>query len=368
MSVVRSILRNLFQIASGCHSIGCALGNNKSAQTYFNFESFLMNESGELKLSSVSACCPLNRSDADFSGLNDIKLKKKGTKDDQKNLKKALEVKFGKVRSREDQSDELGMRYQLQCQHGRSFHRYAILTRLHQSSCDSLRSSQDKLLYASPEILLGSQRVTPASDVWAVGALGLQLLLGKAMFAIGAGGRTDTLVNITKLAGTISETSNNFGKGKLMPFYKKYEQYIEKKNNKEADKNGGKKKKYKQDMGKGLRVMSKLKGQEYDQFFDFMDSLLKMDPEQRPSAAAALLHPFFSEDSHPNQCSAAARDWLEVRKCFGKGLTSKNDEDNKERGEKRKAENGTEDKGEDKKGRFDEGLSLDDGDDIYGGL
>ncbi|GMH79550.1 hypothetical protein TrST_g4568 [Triparma strigata] len=328
LSVVRSMMRNLFQIASGCHSIGCALGNNKSTQTYFNFETFLVNEAGELKLSSLSACCPMNRSDTDLSGLNDIKLKKKGTKDEQKNLKKALDAKFGK----------------------------------------------DKLLYASPEILLGSQRVTPASDVWAVGALGLQLLLGKATFNLGAGGRTDTLVNITKLAGTISETSNNFGKGKLMPFFKKYEQYMDKKNTKEAASNGGKKKKYKQDMGKGLKVMSKLQGQEYDQFFDFMDKLLKMDPEQRPSAVGALLHPFFKEDDHPEGCSKAAREWIDVRKFLGKrssGAGGAKDYEDQERGEKRKAEGALEEEGEEKKGRlvagFDEDL-IDNGDDIYGGL
>ena len=259
VSFVRSLFRDLLQIAKGCHSIGCVLGKSGNFKEYFGLDTFLMNEAGQVKLSSVSACSPWVRADRDQTGLRH----------------------WGALSSEEKKK---------------------IKTK---------KVGVDKMKYASPEILLGSQRITPASDVWAIGILILNLAAGKNHFVNEKEpGMSATLYEITKLAGTISETDKNFEKGKKMPKFKKYEEYIAKLQKKITAK-GGKKKKYKVAFGKGVGIILG-GGEEWAEFCDVMDQMMKMDPDVRPTATQILKHPFFSRIEEGKD----AKDWLDVRKCL----------------------------------------------------
>ena len=132
VSYVRSLLRDLLKIASGCHTIGCVLGKAGNFKEYFGLDTFLIDETGKTKLSSVSACSPWDRRDRDVTGL-----------------------RAWDALSSEERKKSKGRKI-----------------------------GADKLKYAAPEILLGSQRITPASDLWAIGALVLNLAAGKNLFVV----------------------------------------------------------------------------------------------------------------------------------------------------------------------------------------
>ena len=290
VSYVRCLFRGLLEIASGCHAIGCVLGKAGNFKEYFGLDTFLVDETGKVKLSSVSACSPWVRADRDVTGLRAW---------DKLNSEEKKKVKGRKI-------------------------------------------GADKLKYASPEILLGSQRITPASDLWAIGVLVLNLAAGKNLFVVNEKepSASATLYEISKvsratnvapsldyvtvvnpnflvfasqLAGTISETDKNFGKAKKMPKFKHYEEYMGKLQKKIVAK-GGKKKKYKTAFGKGVGMIlaGDQSGKQWSEFCGVLDDMMKMDPHARPTAAQMLQHPFFARSDEYQD----AKDWLDVRKCL----------------------------------------------------
>ncbi|XP_028795344.1 uncharacterized protein LOC114750873 [Neltuma alba] len=130
--------------------------------------------------------------------------------------------------------------------------------------------------YTAPEVLLDSYQHSPASDLWAVGCIFGEIVIGKPLFHLGKSNQ-DQLRTIFRLLGTPTEESWP-GISDLCPtltFYPKFEP---------------------------LNLSSKFPDLE-PEGIDILSKLLCLDPNNRISAEAALGHAFFNNDLWVTSCS-----------------------------------------------------------------
>ena len=130
-----------------------------------------------------------------------------------------------------------------------------------------------KDLYAAPEILLGSPKRTKESDVWSMGCLLAELLLGKPLFR--AKDRKSMLAAQYKIVGIPSKS--NFRTALKFP-----DVYLPEK-------------KYSRAVEKALATILKDDGSEYQKPIDLISRMLHLDPFQRCTAEEALSHDYMIE-------------------------------------------------------------------------
>eukprot|EP00884_Botryococcus_braunii_P017440 jgi/Botrbrau1/437/Bobra.110_2s0087.2 len=132
------------------------------------------------------------------------------------------------------------------------------------------------LWYRPPELLLGSERYGPEIDMWSVGCILAELLLGKPIFP--GKDETDQLDLIMKLLGSPNE-DNMPGCTKL-PHYKLLNHQYKK--------------------NKLREHFSKAPSNLVDEHaLDLLEKLLCLDPKKRTSALDAIGHSFFWADPQP---------------------------------------------------------------------
>eukprot|EP01068_Selenidium_serpulae_P015806 Selendium_serpulae@DN6244_c0_g3_i1.p1 len=126
--------------------------------------------------------------------------------------------------------------------------------------------------YRAPELMLGATEYTPAIDVWSIGCVLAELLLGKPLFA----GETsvDQLVKIIQVLGTPTREQMSA----LNPNYTDF--------------------KFPEVKARDWRKV--FGGSVPEEALDLIDKMLKYDPTQRVKPFEALLHPFFKELRDPN--------------------------------------------------------------------
>ncbi|KAI9225149.1 glycogen synthase kinase [Blastocladiella britannica] len=134
--------------------------------------------------------------------------------------------------------------------------------------------------YRAPELIFGATNYTTQIDVWSSGCVMAELMLGKPMFPGESG--VDQLVEIIKVLGTPEReqvkamnpnyTEHNFPPIRAHP----WAQIFNPKTPPEA--------------------------------LDFIDKLLRYEPQTRPSAWEALVHPFFDELRDPSTKLPSGKD------------------------------------------------------------
>jgi serine/threonine protein kinase len=168
-------------------------------------------------------------------------------------------------------------------------------------------STEDVEPFAAPELLLGGNRHTKESDMWAFGALIANLLLGKQLFP--GKDRVSKMTQVFKIVGV--PTEENYPEAKRFPFYS---------NNMYVIGEDNKKKRYPRGVVKALRSLLKPFDDKIDDYSDLMsllDGILHLDPKQRMTADEALRHSYMArhlslvQDQEFRQCYV--KDWLELK-------------------------------------------------------
>jgi len=132
------------------------------------------------------------------------------------------------------------------------------------------------LVCRAPELLLGKKHYSVASDMWAVGIIACQLVLGQPL--IQAKDLAQHMEYLYRICG--SPADDNWPEGKEMPFYEKFKPQHN----------------YKPRLEKAIcssmrpSAGPKTAGPEEEQLANFIASLLRLDPAQRCSAREALFH------------------------------------------------------------------------------
>jgi histone-lysine N-methyltransferase SETD2 len=184
-------------------------------------------------------------------------------------------------------------------------------------------NTEDVEPFAAPELLLGGTRHTKETDMWALGALVANLLLGKQLFP--GKDRISKMTQVFKIAGVPEK--GNFEEAKKFPYYSLHMYVL-------GDE--GKKKKYNRGVEKALRHMLKLSKDEEEDLaglISLLDGLLHLDPKKRLTAEQALDHPYIR--NHSAQIDRKefqqkyVNDWLELKEnVLTKGKSSKSRRDN----------------------------------------
>eukprot|EP00934_Nitzschia_sp_Nitz4_P008455 Nitzschia sp. Nitz4//scaffold80_size88189//18388//23841//NITZ4_005082-RA/size88189-processed-gene-0.12-mRNA-1//1//CDS//3329558615//8445//frame0 len=186
------------------------------------------------------------------------------------------------------------------------------------------RDDDDDILsniYAPPEMLLGSPRFTPATDIWTIGCLLCHMLLGKPLYS--GKDRQSTLLSIYKLVGT--PTSDNYKDGVRFPYYEKPA------------------KRYVPGVAKALTHMLRDSNPEqYTGAIDLISKMLQLDPSQRISAKSVLQHEFMkshiAKAGTPTFQNQFIEDWVALKKRVLRTEQSEEDDvTEREKGIKRKA-------------------------------
>jgi serine/threonine protein kinase len=122
--------------------------------------------------------------------------------------------------------------------------------------------------YRAPELIFGATEYTTQNDVWSVGCVIAEMLLGQPLFP--GDSASDQLVEIIKILGTPSKKSianmNPDFKEFKLPAIKQYP------------------------WTKVFKAKTNC-----GEFLDFINTLLVYDPNNRPKPIQALLHPFFDD-------------------------------------------------------------------------
>jgi len=127
--------------------------------------------------------------------------------------------------------------------------------------------------FVAPEILLGSPKHTTESDVWAMGALLANLLMGKPLFS--GKDRITLLTSQFKVVGTPAR--DNFEEAVKFPHFTKVP------------------KKYIRGVEKALRHILKDEGDQHAKAASLIARMLHLDPKKRCSASEALSHEYMIE-------------------------------------------------------------------------
>ena len=190
-------------------------------------------------------------------------------------------------------------------------------------------NTEDVEPFAAPELLLGGTRHTKETDMWALGALVANLLLGKQLFP--GKDRISKMTQVFKIAGVPEK--GNFEEAKKFPYYSLHMYVL-------GDE--GKKKRYNRGVEKALRHMLKLSKDAEEDFaglVSLLDGLLHLDPKERLTAEQALDHPFIR--NHSAQIDRKefqqkyVNDWLELKEnVLTKGKSSKSKRNNVDSGSK----------------------------------
>eukprot|EP01125_Pyxidicula_operculata_P012913 TRINITY_DN4251_c1_g3_i5.p1 TRINITY_DN4251_c1_g3~~TRINITY_DN4251_c1_g3_i5.p1 ORF type:complete len:521 (+),score=174.19 TRINITY_DN4251_c1_g3_i5:676-2238(+) len=127
------------------------------------------------------------------------------------------------------------------------------------------------LWYRSPELLLGTKLYTPAIDMWSIGCVFAEIILGKPIFK--GKGEIDQLDQIFKTLGSVNES--DWPGYSSLPNSKKFN--ISSKKTASSLRN--------------LIPSNRLS----DKGFDLLRQLLTYNPDKRITASEALRHPYFEE-------------------------------------------------------------------------
>ncbi|KAL0244787.1 hypothetical protein GEMRC1_008869 [Eukaryota sp. GEM-RC1] len=129
-----------------------------------------------------------------------------------------------------------------------------------------------KLWYRAPEIFLGDRSYTNAIDIWSVGCIFAELLTGEAVFRSNTD--SEAVNKIWDLCG--SPANSGWKDVEQLPLFKSFGGSVPKKN----------------------RLREHFSNIPQD-CLDLLESLLKLDPEQRISAKDALYHHYFTSEPAP---------------------------------------------------------------------
>jgi len=152
--------------------------------------------------------------------------------------------------------------------------------------------------FAAPEIVLGSPKHTKQSDVWMMGCMLANIMLGKPVFS--GKDRQSLLTSMYKVVGTPAK--QNFADGARFPHYFKPH------------------KKYPRGVGTAFKHMLKKGGyaDEYKNAISLIEKMLHLDPEERCTAEEALNHDFLSEHRENIEDSMYrskyVAEWTELKK------------------------------------------------------
>jgi len=121
--------------------------------------------------------------------------------------------------------------------------------------------------YRAPELVFGATTYTTAIDVWSVGCVMAEMIIGRPLFAGETG--VDQLVEIIKILGTPTKQQINL----MNPNYKemKFPQV------------------------KGSSLPKYLKNKTTPEAIDLLEKMLQYSPKDRITAAEAMCHPFFDD-------------------------------------------------------------------------
>ena len=127
--------------------------------------------------------------------------------------------------------------------------------------------------YRAPELIFGATDYTQSIDVWSVGCVIAELLLGQPLFPGDSG--VDQLVEIIKVLGTPTRDQISA----MNPNYSEFRFPIIKAN----------------DWKKVFETSRRKMNQHYMQATDLISQLLKYNPKSRLTPMQAIAHPFFDE-------------------------------------------------------------------------
>jgi len=127
--------------------------------------------------------------------------------------------------------------------------------------------------YRAPELIFGATDYSQAIDVWSVGAVIAELILGQPLFPGDSG--VDQLVEIIKVLGTPSRDQISA----MNPNYSEFKFPIIKAN----------------EWKKVFETSKRKQNSHYDNATDLINRVLKYNPASRLTPLEALKHPFFDE-------------------------------------------------------------------------
>lgn len=136
--------------------------------------------------------------------------------------------------------------------------------------------------YRAPELLLGSRNYTNKIDVWALGCVFAELLIGKSQPLFKAQKTPDQFEKICEKCGTPDE--NQWPSLKALPFYPHV----------------APKKNYPKTL---MQYMRKQKNNLDSLSLDLLEKMLTINPDDRITAKEALQHPFFTTAPLPCELS-----------------------------------------------------------------
>ena len=137
--------------------------------------------------------------------------------------------------------------------------------------------------YRAPEILLGSTNYTFGVDMWSVGCILGEMLLGKPLFP--GASTINQLEKIIELTGQPDDDVI----AKISPYAPTMLQSIQRRDDEAGD--GG--------MSRWKRKFESV-AHASDQAIDLMQKLLQFDPAKRIDAVAALQHPYVAQFHDPH--------------------------------------------------------------------